>query len=205
MIALADLCYSRGVNFAMPLVFARVCRVTVIGTVCALAVLAVPPAVQSQSTQELKIVPLVRDDFVHVSLDLADGITSDIRAVIQSGLKTTFIYTVELRLDVPIWIDRLMGTAVVTNEVEYDNLKRRYTLVRSVDGRMEETTSLDDEAAVRQWLTSLSKLPLFRTSLLEENREYYVRVSATARPGSGSMLWPFGSGISAQRKFTFIR
>jgi hypothetical protein len=189
----------------MPLVPARVCRAAFLGMVCALATLASPTVAQAQSSQELKIVPLLRDDFVHVSFELADGITSDIRAVIQSGLKTTFIYNVELRLDVPIWIDRLIGTAVVTNEVEYDNLKRRYTLVRTVDGRVEETTSLDDEAAVRQWLTSLSKLPLFRTSLLEENREYYVRVSATARPGSGSMLWPFGSGISAQRKFTFIR
>jgi hypothetical protein len=41
--------------------------------------------------------------------------------------------------------------------------------------------------------------------MLERNREYYVRVSASARPSHGSMLWPFGSGTSGQGKFTFIR
>jgi hypothetical protein len=171
--------------------------------VCAVAILAAPPA-YAQATEGLKIVPVVRDDHVWVSFDLADGFTSDMRAVIKSGLKTTFTYSVELRLDVPFGFDRLIGTSVVTNIVEYDNLKRRYTLSRVLDGRTDETTT-DDEVVVRQWLTSLSKLPLFRTSLLEENRDYYVRISATARPTNGSILWPFGSGISAQRKFTFIR
>ena len=189
----------------MPLVFARVCRVAVLGTFCAVAILAVPVTAYAQATQGLKIVPLVRDDQVLVSFDLADGFTSDVRAAIQSGLKTTFTYAVVLRLDVPFGVDRLIGTSTVTSSVEYDNLKRRYTLTRMIDGRTQETTNIDDEAVVRQWLTSLAKLPLFRTSLLEENRDYYVRVSATARPSNGSILWPFGSGTSAQIKFTFIR
>jgi hypothetical protein len=188
----------------MPLVPARVCHAAILGMVCAAAILAAPPVAHAQATEGLKIVPVVRDDHVWVSFDLADGFTSDMRAVIKSGLKTTFTYSVELRLDVPFGFDRLIGTSVVTNIVEYDNLKRRYTLSRVVDGRTDETTT-DDEVIVRQWLTSLSKLPLFRTSLLEENRDYYVRISATARPTNGSILWPFGSGISAQRKFTFIR
>jgi hypothetical protein len=169
------------------------------------AFLAAPVATKAQATEGLQIVPIVRDDRVLVSFDLADGFTSDVRATIKSGLKTTFTYAVELRLDVPFGFDRLIGTSVVANTVEYDNLKRRYSLVRTIDGRTEETTSIDDEAVVRQWLTSLSALPLFRTSRLEENRDYYVRVSATARPSNGSILWPFASGISAQRKFTFIR
>jgi len=41
--------------------------------------------------------------------------------------------------------------------------------------------------------------------VLEPNREYYIRVSATAKPSNGSFMWPFGSGTSAQGKFTFIR
>ena len=58
---------------------------------------------------------------------------------------------------------------------------------------------------VRLWTTSLVRLALFRTSLLEPNREYYVTVRASARPGNGSILWPFGSSASAQAKFTFVR
>jgi hypothetical protein len=142
---------------------------------------------------------------VLVSFTLADGFTDEVRAAIQSGLKTTFTYTVDLRLDVPGWVDRTIGTATATSSVEYDTLERRYKVVRVIDGRTEESRITEDEALVRQWLTVLQRLPLFRTSLLEANREYYVQVRATARPSNGSILWPFGSGTSAQAKFTFIR
>ena len=40
-------------------------------------------------------------------------------------------------------------------------------------------------------------VPLFSTAVLEPNRDYYIRVSATARPSNGSIFWPFGSGPSA--------
>lgn len=154
---------------------------------------------------DLRVVPLVKDDHVLVSFDLTAGYTDDVHAAIQSGLKTTFTYNVELREDVPGWIDRTMGSSTVTSSVEYDNLTRRYTVNRVIDGKVVDQKVTEDQEAVRQWLTNLVKLPLFRTSLLEPNREYYVRVRATARPSNGSILWPFGSGTSAMAKFTFIR
>jgi hypothetical protein len=163
-------------------------------------------AVYAQTTQSLRIVPLVRDDHVLVSFDLANGFTEDVRAAIKSGLKTTYTYTVELRLAVPVWVDRTMGIATVTSSVDYENLTRQFRLERRLDGRLvEEPLVTEDENVVRRWMTTLEKLGLFRTSTLEPNREYYVRVTATARPSNGSMLWPFGSGTSAQAKFTFLR
>lgn len=162
-------------------------------------------AVSLQAQQALRIFPLVRDERVLVTFELADGFSDDVRAAIASGLKTTFTYTVDLRLDVPVWADRTIGTSVVTTSVEYDNLTRRHTIVRMVDGRVERSQVTEEETVVKQWMTSFKQLPLFRTALLLPNRDYYVRVSAVARPTNGSMLWPWGSGISAQAKFTFIR
>jgi hypothetical protein len=159
----------------------------------------------AQTPNGFRVVPIVREDKVYVTFVLADGFTEDVRAAIQSGLKTTFTYDVELRLDVPGWVDRTIGTSSVTANVEYNNLLRRYTLTRVVDGRQDEQEQVDSEAKVRQWMTSLKDLPLFKTSLLEANRDYYVRVRATARPSNGSLLWPFGSGTSAMAKFTFIK
>ena len=86
----------------------------------------------------IRIVPLVRDSQVLVSFELADGYTEDVRAAIHSGLRTTFTYTVELRLDVPIWIDRTIATAVVSNTVQYDNLTRRHSVQRTLVGRVEQ-------------------------------------------------------------------
>ena len=162
-------------------------------------------AVSLQAQQALRIFPLVRDERVLVTFELADGFSEDVRAAILSGLKTTFTYTIDLRLDVPVWADRTIGSSVVTTSVEYDNLTRRHTIVRMIDGRVEQSQVTEDQVVVRQWMTSFKQLPLFRTTLLLPNRDYYVRVSAVARPTNGSILWPWGSGTSAQAKFTFIR
>jgi hypothetical protein len=157
------------------------------------------------AAEGLRIVPLVRDDRVLVTFELADGFTDEVRAAIRSGLKTTFTYTVDLRLEVPAWVDRTIATTVVANSVEYDNLTRIHSLVRVVDGKVDSQQRTDNETIVQQLMTSFQRLPLFRTSILEPNREYYVRISATARPSNGAFLWPWGSGTSGQAKFTFVR
>jgi hypothetical protein len=157
------------------------------------------------ATEGVRIVPLVRDDSVLVSFELTDGYTPEVKDAVHSGLKTTFTYTVELRQDVPAWVDRTIATSVITNTVQYDNLTRRATLTRTLDGHVESTETTEDEAVMRQWMTTFQKMPLFKTAELEQNREYYVRVRATARPTNGSMLWPWGSGISGITKFTFLR
>jgi hypothetical protein len=172
------------------------------GIVIAALLLAAGTAAQAQTGG--KVVPLVRDEQVLVTFELRDGFTEAVRTTIQSGLRTTFSYVVDLRLDVPAWVDRTIESVVVANSVEYDNLTRRHNLVRTIDGRVEESHVFEDDAAVRQWLTGFQRLALFRTSSLQPNRDYYVRVSATARPSNGMLPWPW-SGTSAQAKFTFIR
>ena len=169
--------------------------------VLALACLTVTLA----AAEGLRIVPLVRGDRVLVTFELADGFTDDVRAAVRSGLKTTLTYVVDLRLEVPVWVDRTIATAVITNSVEYDNLTRLHSVVRVLDGRVVSMEVTDNEQLVQQLMTSFRRLPLFRTSILVPNREYYVRISATARPSNGAFLWPWGSGTSGQAKFTFIR
>ena len=61
------------------------------------------------AAEGLRIVPLVRDDHVLVTFELADGFTEEVRAAVSSGLKTTFTYTVDLRLEVPVWVDRTIA------------------------------------------------------------------------------------------------
>jgi hypothetical protein len=155
--------------------------------------------------EDLRIVPLVRDGNVLVTFQLTEGFTEQVRDAIRSGLKTTFTFNVELRLAVPAWVDRTIATSVVTNSVEYDNLTREAKLLRTRDGRMEKQDATGDDAIIREWMTGFYRMPLFKTTSLEPNREYYVRVVATARPTNGVLLWPWGTGTSGQAKFTFLR
>ncbi len=171
-----------------------------------LAVLmAVALLTASVGAEELRIVPLVRDGNVLVTFQLTEGFTEQVRDAIRSGLKTTFTFDVELRLAVPAWVDRTIATSVVTNSVEYDNLTREARLLRTRDGRTEKQEATADDGVIREWMTGFYRMPLFRTTILEPNREYYVRVVATARPTNGVLLWPWGTGTSGQAKFTFLR
>jgi hypothetical protein len=168
--------------------------------ILALFVAIVPVA----AADGLRIVPLVRDGNVLISFQMTDGFTDEVRAAIHSGLKTTFTYTIDLRTEVPAWIDRTIASTVVTTSVHFDNLTRRHTVVRTLDGRVQEAQVTDSDDQVRQWATTLDRLPLFRSASLEPNREYYVQVRAEIRPRNATFMWPWGSGRSAQAKFTFI-
>jgi hypothetical protein len=172
------------------------------GAALALALLLIGATLHAQNS--VRLVPLVRDGQVLVTFELPDGYTEEVRAAIRSGLRTTFTYTVDLRVEVPAWTDRTIQTVTVNNIVRYDNLTRRHSIERTLDGRIDVSNVTENEATVRHFMTGFQRLPLFRTSKLEPNREYYVRVRATARPSSGSMLWPFGTGVTGLAKFTFI-
>ena len=168
---------------------------------CVMALVAAGATVRA--AESLRIVPIVADDKVLVSFDLADAYTNDVREAISSGLRTTFTYDVELRMVAPVWVDRTIATAVVSASDRYDNLTRRHSLSRTVDGRVDEVTVTEDDAVVGRWLTSLNRLPLCRTSKLDPSRDYYVRIRARARPSRSSLIgWTYA--ITGQVKFTFI-
>ncbi len=175
------------------------CRARLAGFVVALLV----AGTALRAAESLTITPTVRDNTVVVSFELDDAYNDAIRDAIASGLRTTFTYELELRTIVPAWMDRTIASAVVSASDQYDNLTRTHHLSRTVDGRVEEALVTQDEAAVRAWLTSWTRVALCGTSKLDPTREYYVRVSARARPHSGSLIG-WASAITGRATFTFI-
>ena len=165
------------------------------------AVIALGAIVEAAGT--LRIIPLVRDEQVLVSVDLDDGYDEEVRQVINGGVRTTFTYDVELKMIVPAWVDRTIATAVVTVTDRYDTLTRTHHLSRMVDGRIVDALRTVDEAVAKKWLTSISGLVLCRTSKLDPHREYYVRISAGVRP-PGATLLGWATGVTNLAKFTFV-
>jgi len=155
------------------------------------------------SKESLRIVPIVNDDDVLVSFELADAYTAGVREAISSGLRTTFTYYLDVRMLAPFWMDRSIVTVVVSTTDQYDNLTRRHILTRTLDGHVQETLVTEDESVVGRWLTTFVRLPLCRTSRLEPGREYYLRISARSRPHADSLLG-WANSITGQTKFTFV-
>jgi hypothetical protein len=156
-------------------------------------------AVRSQET--LRITPFIDDNHVVVSFELNDAYTDAVREAIASGLRTTFTYELELRT--PAWIDRTVGTTIVATTDRYDNLTRRHTLTRTIDGRVEGVLVTEDDAIVRSWLTKWTRVPVADTARLDAARDYYVRVTTRARPVGGSFLG-LTKTITGRAKFTFV-
>jgi hypothetical protein len=165
------------------------------------SVLAIADAVHAEGT--LRIVPLVREDQVVVSVDLENGYSDEVRRVINGGVRTTFTYDVELKMIVPAWVDRTVASAVVTITDHYDTINRVHNLSRSIDGRIVESIVTESEAVAKKWLTSLSAMSLCRTSRLDPHHEYYVRISARVRP-PGATLIGWASGVTNLAKFSFV-
>ena len=156
-------------------------------------------------TPEIVVTPIARDGQVLVSFELSDGFTTDVRDAIQSGLATTFSYEVELRRATATWFDRTVAAVTIATTVRFDNLTRRYQLSKTVDGRMEAAQPADNFDRVKEWMTKFEHVPLSRTSTLEANGEYYVRVRAHTQPRNAWFLWPWDrASVLGRAKFTFI-
>jgi hypothetical protein len=158
-------------------------------------------AAPARAQESLRITPALTDGRVLVSFELNDAYNDGVRESIASGLRTTFTYQLELRT--PAWIDRTVATTVVAATDQYDNLTRRHTLTRTVDGRVEEVVVTEDDAVVKTWLTKWVRVPVADTTRLDPARDYYVRVTTRAKPLGGSLLG-LTKTITGQVKFTFI-
>jgi hypothetical protein len=156
-----------------------------------------------RAADAMRIVPLVDHEMLIVSVDLPDAYTEDVKEAVSSGLRTSFTYDVDLRMKATVWFDRTVASEVVTTSDQYDNLTMRHSLSRTIDGRVDDSLVTEDAAIAKRWLTSLTRVPLCRTSKLDQSRDYYVRISARARPHGGSILG-WANPITGLAKFTFV-
>lgn len=154
---------------------------------------------------DVDVTTLARDGWVLVSLELSGAYTDETQAAVDSGLEASFSFDVELREPRAFWPDRTVDRALVSATVRYDGLTERYRVSRVVNGDVQQTTVVEEEAVVRQLVTSLKRLPLFSTETLETNGDYDVRVRVHARPRTAWFHWPWDRTAALGRaSFTFL-
>src|SRR5262249_13940323 len=112
------------------------CRSAKFVRVAVLTVALIASAAVLGAEESLRITPISTNGKVFVTFELSDAYSPAIRDAIASGLKTTFTYELDLRVVGSGWMDRTIATTVVSSTDQYDNLTRRHTLTRTVDGRV---------------------------------------------------------------------
>jgi len=157
------------------------------------------------SAQSVRITPLTRDNQVLVSFEVPEAFNEQVAAAVESGLTTSFTYEVELRRGASLWVDRTIDVAQVAAAVKFDNLTRQYHVSVSRNGRVEDSRVTADAEEARRALTVFSRLPLFSTSRLEPNSEYYIRVRVRTRPHNALFVLPWDrDGLLGSATFTFL-
>ncbi|MEI6670015.1 MAG: DUF4390 domain-containing protein [Acidobacteriota bacterium] len=167
-------------------------------------VLALAAVQGADAERSIEVSAVARGGRVYVSCAFAASTLDELGEAIHAGLATSITYDVELRRPV-WWFDRTLASSSVVASVRHDTLTGRYQLTREIDGRNDDTQVTDDQDAVRKYLTTFAKLPLFTASDLEANVEYVVRLQVRTRPRVRWFVWPWEpSAATGSARFTYI-
>lgn len=149
--------------------------------------------------------PLVRSNAVFVGFHVSGAFDEDIEHAIATGLEVSFRYNVELKRTRAIWFDSRIARCELRTTVAYDNLTKRYSLTREVDGKIDATEVVADVDAMRRFMTTFDALRVFELSDLEPNETYYVRVKAVLRERNLLLLIPWDVGTDwKEARFDYV-
>ena len=103
------------------------------------------------------------------------------------------------------WLDEKEASRQIRTTVAYDNLTKRYSLTREIDGEIDAIELVDHPDAMRHFMTTFESLLLFDVSSMEANEEYYLRVNGVMRVKNVLLLIPWDVGADwREAHFTYI-
>lgn len=174
-------------------------------TLPAMVVLGLAVPAIGLTAEIVDLMPVVRDEGIHVSFRVEHAFTEDIVQAIHSGLEVSFRYNVELKRVRRVWLDEKAARRQIRTTVTYDNLTNRYSLTREIDGEIDATEVVDNSDAMRRFMTEFETLRLFDMSLMEPNEEYYLRVNGVMRDRNLLLLFPWNVGADwREAHFTYL-
>ncbi len=183
----------------MTRLLSRMLAVLVMG-VCDFAVSAESPAAEI-----VDLVPVIRDEGISVSFRVEDAFSEDIVRAIDTGLEVSFRYNVELKRARSGWLDERAAARQIRTAVTYDNLTRRYSLTREIDGEIDSTEIVANADGMRRFMTEFESLLLFDVSLMRPNEEYYLRVNGVMEDRNLLLLIPWNVAADwREAHFTYM-
>ena len=107
---------------------------------------------------------------------VADCFTEDMEAAIHNGIPATFTFYVDIYRKRPSWPDKKIRKYEFNHIMEFDSLKKEYSIQRDEKGDSKMTASLDDAKIFMSEINGFKVLPLEE---IEPNASYRIRVKAT--------------------------
>jgi hypothetical protein len=148
---------------------------------------------------------LIKDQKICVTFRMTDAFNEDIEKTIASGLPVSFRYEVQLKKVRAIWLNQKVDTRRITNTVTYDNITKRYTLSRDIDGAIVATVVVADLNDMMEFMTVVDDLGLFDVSSLAPNADYYLRVKGLVKERNLFLFVPWDQDSGWEKVyFTYL-
>ncbi len=121
-----------------------------------------------------------------VSCRLLGGLTPERLEEIDAGIETTIGYRLQVyhrRAGLP---DQAIAKRRVECTVRHDALTRQYTLTRRIEGELQESKATADAEVMRDFMTTLRRVPVVRADELVPGEEYYLKAKSDI-----GLMWRF--------------
>jgi hypothetical protein len=111
-----------------------------------------------------------------ISFKVIDCFTEDMKAAIDNGIRTTFTFFVELNENRDYWWDRGIADVKASHEIQYDSLKKIYTIFMSEHAG--EPLVVSDFEKAKDAMSRISNLHVAKLTNLTKGERYQVRMMA---------------------------
>ncbi|QPJ65481.1 MAG: DUF4390 domain-containing protein [Candidatus Nitrohelix vancouverensis] len=150
-------------------------RQAVLLSVC--LALALPQGAWAASPTLVNVGVAAKGNHITVSAVLTDSFPEEVLSAIESGVPMTFTFNIELRKDVALWADSLVGSNTVHHTVQYDSLKKVYRFTETGENITRKLMTRKRER-YQKMMAMLDDIPLAPLYRLNPNDKYYIRVKA---------------------------
>ncbi|MFO8086080.1 MAG: DUF4390 domain-containing protein [Desulfobacterales bacterium] len=139
-----------------------------------LMLLHITPGFAQQARLANVVLTNNRDDLL-IFLSVEGAFNEDMKAAILSGVPTTFAFRVTLEKIKNFWINQKIVEKRTTNTINYNPLKKTFTIKRSWENDPIVTDSFTEAVRLMSDVDSLSIVPL---NVLEKGAQYQIKAKA---------------------------
>jgi len=108
--------------------------------------------------------------------DLRNSLTDDMLDGLHSGIPIRFSFFIELKKNVPNWLDEELFSEQFSHSLSYDTLKEIYIVETEESSKKKHTTPVLEEA--KKLLNEINGLRIVELTRLEPEKTYRLRIKA---------------------------
>jgi hypothetical protein len=136
----------------------------------------IPIESNAQDAHLTNIIVTNNDTELLIFLSVEGAFQGEINKAIDSGVETTFYFLLRLYRTRSFWPDEQLADVTVSHTIQFNPLKKTYTIKRSWENYNPITVGTRDEAL--RLMAEVDNLPILPLARLKKGAQYQIRTKA---------------------------